>query len=506
MKRRKAEHRPALSIKWKVFLYLAAFTGIVLLLLWLLQVVFLDDIYRRTKTNEVRDAADELLSSVDSLLRLESVADTVAQDHDVCILVLRIESSRRASRIVSIDREENCVIHNITDSAVFALYSSAAEREGEYLEHYRFDRSIGKYVATAEGEADGALQSIVYARVVTNQSGETIFILLNSVVSPVTATVKTLHSLLLIVSVVMIGFSLLLALLISRRITKPMTDMSREAKRLAKGDYDVSFPVGSYREIRELSEALRYAADELSKVDRLRRELIANTSHDLRTPLTMITGYAEVMRDLPGENTPENAQIIIDESRRLTSLVNDMLDISQLENGTVPPPVGEVFDLTEAVRQSMHRYDSFCRRDGYHITFFAEESVVVNTDRSKLLQALHNLVNNAITYTGDDKTVALRQEVYSDPQDGRQWVRLSVTDSGVGIPEEHLASIWERYYKIPSSHKRAAQGSGLGLSIVNKLMTLLGGRCGVSSAVGCGSTFWIEIPLTADTPVIEKTT
>lgn len=506
MKRRKLRPFPALRMKWKIFGYLAAFTAVVLLALWLLQVVFLDDIYRKTKISEVEHTANELLSSVDSMILLENIADTLARDNDVCILVFRIENDRRAIRVVSADRDENCVIHNITDAAVFSLYASAERRGGEYLEHYRFDRSIGKYVATHEGESGSDLESIVYARIVENQSGETIFILLNSVVSPVTATVKTLHYLLLLVSVFMIGLSLLLALLISRRISKPMSDMSREAKRLAEGHYDVSFPDSSYREIRELSEALRYAADELSKVDSMRRELIANTSHDLRTPLTMITGYAEVMRDLPNENTPENAQIIIDESRRLTSLVNDMLDISKYENGSAPPVSRETFDLTEAVEESMHRYDSFCRRDGYHIHFSTKEHLCVVTDRSKLLQALHNLVNNAITYTGDDKTVLLHQDRYLDPRESREWVRLSVTDSGEGIPEEKLEVIWERYYKIPASHKRSAEGSGLGLSIVNKLMTLLGGRCGVVSTVGQGSTFWIEIPLDVTSHENEKTT
>ena len=316
--------------------------------------------------------------------------------------------------------------------------------------------------------------------------------ILNSVVSPVGATVRTLNFLLIAVSVVMIGLALLLAVLISRKISMPIIDINNSAKALAEGKYDVRFAGGSYREISELSDTLNYAATELSKVDGLRRELIANTSHDLRTPLTMITGYAEIMRDLPGENTPENAQVIIDESKRLTSLVNDMLDISKLESGNqkIQP---EEFNLTETLEAGMERYNQFRTRDGYHIDFISPESVTVYTDKSKFLQAFYNIVNNAITYTGADKRVVVRQDVYA-AQDGKKWVRVSVTDTGEGIPEDKLALIWDRYYKIDSAHKRAAQGTGLGLSIVNRIMTLLGGKCGVESRIGVGSTFFIEIP------------
>ena len=205
----------------------------------------------------------------------------------------------------------------------------------------------------------------------------------------------------------------------------------------------------------------------------------------------MITGYAEIMRDLPGENTPENAQIIIDESRRLTSLVNDMLDISKLENGDISLKL-ETFDLTAVLQDGLSRYRQFTTRDGYQIEFRADRSVTVTTDRSKLLQAFYNLVNNALTYTGADKSVVVTQWVYEDA--AGHWVRVVVTDTGEGIAADKLPLIWDRYYKIDAAHRRAAQGSGLGLSIVRKIMELLGGRCGVESRVGEGSSFWIEIP------------
>ena len=173
--------------------------------------------------------------------------------------------------------------------------------------------------------------------------------------------------------------------------------------------------------------------------------------------------------------------------------VKEWLRTGQVDIAFLSSTCKEEFNLTETLEAGMERYNQFRTRDGYHIDFISPESVTVYTDKSKFLQAFYNIVNNAITYTGADKRVVVRQDVYA-AQDGKKWVRVSVTDTGEGIPEDKLALIWDRYYKIDSAHKRAAQGTGLGLSIVNRIMTLLGGKCGVESRVGVGSTFFIEIP------------
>lgn len=228
---------------------------------------------------------------------------------------------------------------------------------------------------------------------------------------------------------------------------------------------------------------MNYAATELSKTEALRRDLIANVSHDLRTPLTMITGYSEVIRDLPGENTPENIQIIIDEATRLTTLVNDMLDISKLQSGTQPFNRTN-FNLTESIRTILQRYSKLT---DYDITFSADQDVMVNADELKISQVVYNLVNNAITYTGNDKVVAIRQLMNGSK------VRIEVRDTGEGIPQDKLNDIWDRYYKVDKAHKRAQIGTGLGLSIVKTILDMHGGAYGVQSRENCGSVFWFEL-------------
>ncbi len=489
----RAIRRPSVGIKWKLFAYLALFVAVILLVLWLCQVVFLNDIYRTFKTSEIRSAAAKLSDAVNDPVNLEEAAETVSRQNDVCILVLRMVGPDRAVRLASCEAEKNCAIHNMADQGIFTLYDSASRNGGKLLQHFRYDPMLKRYVSIESGDNRGDPESIIYSLVTSDREGNSILLILNSVVSPVDATVKTLNLLLIGISVLMILMALLLAVILSKKVSRPIERITASAKALAEGRYDTVFRGDSYREIAELSDTLNYAAGELAKVDSLRRELIANTSHDLRTPLTMIAGYAEVMRDLPGENTPENAQVIMDEAERLTSLVNDMLDISKLESGNQPVTL-ETFDLTATLREGLERYNQLRTREGYRIDFFADREVTVTTDRSKLLQAFYNLVNNAITYTGDDKLVTVSQEVYVD-ESGTPWVRIAVTDSGDGIPEDKLTLIWDRYYKIDAAHKRAAQGTGLGLSIVRKIMSLLGGRCGVTSTVGAGSTFWIELKI-----------
>ncbi len=272
---------------------------------------------------------------------------------------------------------------------------------------------------------------------------------------------------------------------ISRRIAKPITEINESAKRLGEGDYSVRFGGRGSREVGELADTLNFAAEELSKTDGLRRELLANVSHDLRTPLTMIKGYAEVMRDLPGENTPENVQIIIDEAGRLNDLVNDLLDLSRLQAGVLEIS-RERFDLTGSIKEILTRYDKLA---DFSFPFEPEENIYVMADKLKISQVVYNLVNNAVNYAGADKTVALTQEVIGND------VRISVTDTGEGIPQDKLRDIWDRYYKVDQEHRRAQVGTGLGLSIVKNVLDLHGGSYGVISELGKGSTFWFQLPI-----------
>ena len=221
--------------------------------------------------------------------------------------------------------------------------------------------------------------------------------------------------------------------------------------------------------------------------EKMRANLLRAISHDLRTPLTMISGYSEVMRDIPGEMTPENMQIIIDETKHLSDLVNDILDISTMTGGAGKLEC-RLFSLTDTVRRTMERYNKLRTHDGYTITFLCDRDAYIYADPLRILQVVYNLINNAIHYTGADKVVVIRQIT----EQGQ--CRIEVSDTGEGIPAEQLPYIWDRYYKVKNYYKRSVTGTGLGLSIVKNILLLHGAEFGVRSEVGHGSTFWFALP------------
>jgi signal transduction histidine kinase len=315
--------------------------------------------------------------------------------------------------------------------------------------------------------------------------------MVSAYISPVGATVETLRIQLVYISGIMLLLAVGLAFLITRRVARPIARLSDAARRMGAGDAGVTFRTAgkSYREIAELADTLDYAREELARTDRLRQELIANVSHDLRTPLTLITGYGEMIRDLPDENTPENMQVIIDESKRLTSLVTDLLDLSRLQSGTGKLEFSR-FNLTEATKAIIARFAKLCEQEGFVILFERDEDVFITADPARIAQVTYNFLINAVTHTGEDKRIVVRQIV------GHGRVTIRVEDNGAGIPADMLPNIWNRYYKADEPHKRPKTGSGLGLSIVKSILDQHPGvEYGVESTVGVGSAFWFSVPV-----------
>jgi len=487
------------GIKWKTFGILAGFILIVLFVIWFFQVNMLDYFYLTTKFSELEESIGRIEEKVEGdENELKNTVFSCAVENYSSICVMKIEDGV-ARMVVEADGPITSVTRIMSDKDMVRLWRLAYENGGTYIstisagEIYEskkaeiFENSEEDPVENAYRKSRRGTVSAVYSKLITRESGEYL-IIETSDLTPVRATVKTLQRQFWWIGLILLILALGLAALLSRVITKPIIKLNEAAKQLAGGNYNGDFRAKGYREIDELSKTLIHAADELSKTDRLQKELISNVSHDLRTPLTMIKGYGEVMKDIPGENTPENIQVIIDETSRLTELVNDMLDISKIRAGTRDPKM-EVFCITDTVRATLSRYEKLTERDGYTIDLLTDGDAYVFADRSMILQVIYNLVNNAVNYTGDDKRVTVRQECENEK------VRISISDTGDGIAPEEIPLIWDRYYKVDKVHRRGAVGTGLGLSIVKGVLELHGARYGVNSRQGKGSVFWFELEL-----------
>lgn len=480
-----------LSIKWHLFRSFLMFSAALLVLLWLFQTVFLDDFYKAIKRHTIESTARTIAANIDHE-DLPTLLERLSQNNDVYILILDesgnklFEAANTPNNLIAMMPPRQILDYiraadNSGDGAVLDLI----DMRGFQNDRYRPDQFTGP----VPGKDEGLGEMIIYGQVVTKSDKSKQYILLNAVLTPVFSTVRTLQSQLLMITIILIILSLGLALILSRRIAQPIVGINNQSRNLAEGRYDIPFKASGYSEIVELADTLNHAAVELSKVESLRRELIANVSHDLRTPLTMIIGYAEVMRDLPGENNPFNVQVIIDEASRLTGLVNDLLDISKLQSGNQKLNL-KTYNLTESIRTILLRYNKLVDQEGYNLVFETDGDVVVQADERRIEQVIYNLVNNAINYTGADKKVTVRQII------SKQTVRIEVADSGDGIPAEQLPYIWDRYYK-GENHRRAVIGTGLGLSIVKNALELHHSEYGVWSEPGMGSVFWFELPLAA---------
>lgn len=488
------------SIRSKLFSAFLVFSGIMLLLLWVFQVQFLDQFYRMIKSHAVKNAAVSIQQVINDDEDYKEQIEAIARKNDLCVSVLNEDLTEIYT---SNRRDPRCMIDRLKQSEINSIYQEAVANGGNTERFIETDEARNRQMSEIPPEMtdftpgnelikkEKGLQNMTYASVIKNEADKALVVLVNAQISPVNATVETIRTQLVIITAVLILLGMLLAYIMSKKIAKPMIAVNQNAKQLAKGNYAVSFNGSEYREISELNDTLRYAAEELGKVQQLQRELIANMSHDLRTPLTMISGYGEMMRDIPGENTPENVQIIIDEANRLTYLVNDILDLSKLQAG-VQALALQSCPITEIMKQVAERYAKMQQEESCQINLQYDESCYVQADEIKITQVIYNLVNNAITYCGEDRLIIMKQIKKLDA------VRIEIIDHGEGIPKEQLPYVWERYYKN-KHHKRSKTGSGIGLSIVKSILELHHAAYGVESEVGKGSCFWFELPITIET-------
>ena len=259
---------------------------------------------------------------------------------------------------------------------------------------------------------------------------------------------------------------------------------------MGKGTYDVKFEANSYSELNNLADTLNTTAYELGMADNRLKDLIANVSHDLKTPLTMIRSYAEMIRDLSGNNPEKrnaHLQTIIDETERLNQIVSDMATISAMQtHKTVLER--STFDLSAAASAILASYDILSEQEGYKFIFNAPKDCLAYGDENKVKQVIANLINNAVKYCGEDKEILVNIK-----RIGKKW-RVDIADHGPGISQEELPHVWDRYYKTSTNYVRPTEGSGLGLSIVKEILTLHHANFGVNSKVGKGTTFWFELP------------
>ena len=364
------------------------------------------------KENEVRSYSQTIADNI-NLEDLTELLNQVTESGDICVHLI----GANGEQIQESGKFRYCSLQEMDATARAILFRKVQEKGGTKMVYFNAAGKENLPAPFAELAAKEKKypwqakplfsvyqiqQSLSYFQIAEKLDGTQVMIGINARITPLSATVQMLRIQILCIGVLFFILAGFLAVWMSRFIAKPIEDINRSSKELARGNYDVSFNGRGYREITELSDTLNVTAQALGRVDRLRKDPVANVSHDLRTPLTMIIGYGEVMRDIPGENTPENIQIIVDEAQRLSLLVDDLLNLSQVEAG-VRRMEKSRFNLTEEIRKTLSRYQKLVEQQGYTVAFEAEGDAWVYADQVKIGQVVYNLINNAISFTGEEK-------------------------------------------------------------------------------------------------------
>lgn len=455
------------KLKYSMWLYFLLFTVLVVGCIWIFQIFFVEGYYQNKKLKEVYNYGRSI-----SQLTVNTSAFNEKQ------------TNCRNSRIdvYVVDAELTACVNDAS-----ALTDEKKKLFSSILRQYRLNDGEVCRTISPDKTTSGY---IYYVNTMPSEEvGVERFVILLARQEILTEVVHIIRWQFLIISIMVLGLGFILAWFIANKLTKPISEMSVTADKWAKGDESVVFePKSKYYEIVELADALNYAKEEILKSRVLQRDLLANVSHDLRTPLTMIKAYAEMIKDISGDNKQKrdkHTKVIIDEADRLTMLVNDILNLSKLQSSVEGLDKKEI-NLSELTEKVIDRFSDYVENQGYKIEDYVAPNLLTCVDEQKIEQVIYNLLGNSINYTGEDKTV----KVYLTAE--KDKILLEIIDSGKGISEEKLATIWERYYRFSETNTRPVKGTGLGLSIVKAILDAHGITFGVRSKKDCGSNFYVE--------------
>lgn len=449
------------NIQNKTLKCLITFSIIILLIMWGSQILFLTLFYEKYQINNLNKVAYKLSKNIYDVEEIESIA----YKNNICIKYISDNNVYTFNEL-----SNNCILNN--------------SRSVNNIVNNFINNNTTKEIIKVNNPINNT-KSILYNLKIQDDK----YIILNTNLEDVDSTTSVLKNQLIYITLIIIILSIIVSIILSKMLNKPIINITNEAKKLAKGNKELNIPESNIKEIDDLRDSLIYASKEINKTDELRRDLLANVSHDLKTPLTMIKAYAEMVRDLNKDNEKkrnENLNIIIEETDRLTLLVNDILNLSKLEANKENLDKTE-FDLVNLIENIIKKYNIIKETENYNFVLKLPEKALVKGDVNKISQVIYNLVNNAINYTGDDLTVII--EIIEN----KKTYTVNIIDSGKGIKKEELNIIWDKYYKNEKNHKRSKVGTGVGLSIVKNILDKHNFKYGVISKVGKGTKFYFEI-------------
>ncbi len=286
-----------------------------------------------------------------------------------------------------------------------------------------------------------------------------------------------------------------LLIIVVFQIQRPLQNLSEAAKEYANGNYET--PIPSFEdniEMKYIAASLNYMADKLNTIESKQRTFISNVSHDFRSPLTSIRGYVDAMLDgtIPVEMQEKYLNIILFETERLTKLTEGLLELNKYESKNFVLDTTD-FDLHCMIHQTLETFEGSLSKKHLSVVLpFEDTPLFVHADVGRIQQVLYNLIDNAIKFSNSDSEIIIDTTI----RNGK--VYFSIKDFGIGISNDSLPKIWERFYKTDSSRGKDTSGTGLGLAIVKEIIQAHGEHINVISTEGVGSEFIFTLPQSAN--------
>ncbi len=494
------------SLRYRLMMFLCLASAFVLILVWVFVTHFMQPLYNhyiyKHLLNQVNTVVSIIESSTEPIsTRSLPILDAQVSSSFEASLLSAIQSRKLDASNTCFDLADStlqhvtgfenlypCLLHEA--SFTTSINGKTSVWNGSVVESLRATvLSQGFVKKELVVDKNASTRQMAVGRVAKN-GDETYSVIFCTSLARIDEAGVVLGQLMPWIFLCLMAFSIVASWLFSRWFTKPLSKLSHATRQLAEGDYSVRVNVPETDEIGLLAADFNHMAGEVSRAAQLQRDLLANVSHDLRTPLTLIKGYAETVRDLTGDNPEKRTaqlDVIVDETDRLSGLVNSVMELSKMSSGTDKPEKVR-FDLSQLCEEVAQRYEAVCAQNGYTLKLELpdpETDCTISADPAMMERVLHNLLGNAMHHIGPDNIFILRVNA---PEKGT--VRVEVADHGAGIAKEDLPYIFDRYYRSRSDAGKV--GTGLGLSITKAILQSHGFRFGVNSTLGEGSCFWFE--------------
>ena len=480
----------------KLWFYFALFTVTIFTALWLFQTVFLQNFYDSMVIQNIQTAAEQLILHINQS-DFGDWLDGLAYENSFLIFLTDTQGQ------VLYSTDEHSGVYRSKTATTEDVKNNPYHSSDELLNwqigagrHLNLPPDFSSFMERLNNSDNGVLgyrlandSAYIYGRRLLTTTGEKI-LYISATLEAVGATVSILRRQLIWITGAALLLAFGIAFLISRRFAKPVTALEKQTLKIVESGEVGSVEKGFCSELDELADALCQTATALNKAEQSRKEFLANISHDLRTPLTMIRGYAEMIRDISWEDETQRENdlaIIIRETNRLTTLVNDILELMTLQSQTQTVQYDYV-DLSAAAEVVIRQFAPLYEKKGYVVISEIEPGQFVQGDISQLSRALYNLIDNAISHTGEQKMIKVSLKRIN------RNVRVEVRDYGEGIQSEDISKIWDRYFTT-KQRKSKQKLSGLGLAICKEIFLAHGAKFGVDSVIEQGSCFWFEIIL-----------